>query len=1041
MICSTHNCFWNINEHNDIYCSGCGKKLLNIEANPSNSELLRIRKNSVTVINIHNKGSLALREIDLISNSDIKIVENPLTINPDESVKLAIKPGADEAVGSSGQFDVLSKPGNKILTFAYTIIDSSPLLLKIVNTIIKDDIYFIDSEQDKIEFSIHCDDYESIKKPELLYPEEEYLHIIFDENNKKTFQLRGINSLNNNDFLIRFSINPSGYSKDDKIFEFSFKKYDFPKLIEFINYRKHDCIFPDNTQTINHLQIIKYSALKKEIQLFVENTSNNNNFIITNIEVEDVLKKLSDNTEIESKPEKWFKCINKEKYLFNNYLSIDKHTQIEKEFLLLRFDVIPNNLPDELFIDRNNVIIDQPILFEATVAISYQDSFSAKTQKLKIKVPFEIFTPISTNITIDFGTTNSCIAYNKKLNQGDESIGVVIFDKKKELDQLPTVIRFLKLRNEIGYTFDLFNEEIAVSETDYELFLNIGEINVINSTAIGFKSQLKNRALNNQGMIFIDENNALKQFTPIELTALYFKAIIDKFESIYPYKSEKIHLTFPAVFSQYEKSCLLKALELCGYSRDRILLEVTEPIALAMYSIFKTEIADGETKLIGVFDCGGGTTDLTLVEYSNINGNNQVRFLASDGDDSLGGNYLTHRIAEYLYDSWLSEDSKKVINFPKEHLQLTEITESIDKKNYLHFYGTAENIKIINKTDDLMYFSNFLYDREGKAIQQDTMIKEIKKTKINDLFENSIKQPLEESLKKLNLLLIKANEKYNLLENYLSNEITNVLWIVGKEFIVFDNKGNKVFQEEFSSDDIDKLNNHYIQNVLEINADLDSEPLYHIIGLKISSDNKNYNVTNNLELNDYLINIPLKLDELILGGNSCRLKYIQELADEIVWSKSKPSFNADMAKTGVAKGAATYLYFPRNARRFNINGSKMIAYAIGYLLYGNFEILYDHWESEPFQKISSKKILLLEKEDLKIRIFENRDMIINQPNFFPHNPKKQPLIGFLNIPEELIGKSIKFTLLFNPDASEFSYEIYEFGTNVLLLDSNKMELV
>ena len=1039
MLCPSDNnpkCLWEINVQKDNYCPGCGLKLVDIEASIFNNSTLRLPKNNVTIITLENKGKIDIEDIYLESNDMIEEVENPLVINRNEKTKLVIKPNSASAIGSKGKLILKSNSDRILLNYDFVIIESAKIEISVDDGFNKDGCWYIDSNEKEIHFLIHStEDIVLPEKPQVSAPHNNILLLNYEDNklklnsmNYEAFSVIGLDNIKEETFEIKIQVNPTGYNKDIKEFDFNIKKYDFPRLYEFTYERKHNCKIPDRRFTEGRLQLIKGSTINKNLTISIANKSANKSFLIDNILVKDTIKRVvNDSKTFQIESNKWLQCTNKDEFTGK---SIDESLKADGK-IRIAFNIITEKIPNSLFIDEAGKEIKKPILFENEIILNYHDIFTNKTLFTPILITFEIFYPQETNITIDFGTTNSCLAYNKINESGNEAIGLVELDLNKHETQLPTVIRFLKLRDKDNTTSKLFQEKISVLVSDYEL-LTVAEgveANTINATAIGFKSQLKNRSLNEQGIVFSDNDGRFKNYSPIELTALYLKSTILNFESNYPYKAKKIHVTFPAVFTQYEKNNLLKAIELCGYSSENVVLEVTEPIALAMDFIFKLEIEEGEKKLIGVFDCGGGTTDITIAEFSKIDGAQNIKFLASDGDDILGGNYLTYLIAKKVYEHIQEKNKDQEIPFPENFIQLTEITNFEEKRNFNAFWSYAEKLKINNRIEK---FITQIYTKDGKVVQNRDI-----KLNIEEVYSSTIAEPIKETLNKINILLLQLYEKGDVFNSFIDNNKTNIIWIVGLKYIVFDN--NREMHTEFiNSFDLDKISESYM-NIRSFDTNLDLKPMYHILGIKFEANNSEYYTFSDLnKIKDYKIKFPLKLDYLLLGGNSSRLEYLRKLAKDVVWCHSKPEFDPNTAKTGVVKGAADYLYYTRMERPFQIQGTKMISYAIGYLLFGEFKILYNHWETEPFEEKKSEIFSITEERDLLIRIFENRDITKAKPEMIPHKPKKQPIIGSLNLPDTCIGKRVYFSFLFEPDKSEFFFKVYEFETDICLSEKQRM---
>jgi molecular chaperone DnaK (HSP70) len=128
-------------------------------------------------------------------------------------------------------------------------------------------------------------------------------------------------------------------------------------------------------------------------------------------------------------------------------------------------------------------------------------------------------------------------------------------------------------------------------------------------------------------LIDIEESNGVRQYHPYELTAKILARLKQMAEANAGEKVSEAVITIPACFNDSQREDMMKAAEIAGL-RARL---VNEPAVGAIADELTRE--SGETRTVLVFDFGGGTLDLSLVELAS----NCVTVRAVSGDAHLGG--------------------------------------------------------------------------------------------------------------------------------------------------------------------------------------------------------------------------------------------------------------------------------------------------------------------------------------------------------------------------------------------------------------------
>ncbi len=129
-------------------------------------------------------------------------------------------------------------------------------------------------------------------------------------------------------------------------------------------------------------------------------------------------------------------------------------------------------------------------------------------------------------------------------------------------------------------------------------------------------------------------------------------------------------ITVPAYFNDSQRQATKDAGKIAGLEVKRI---INEPTAAALaYGLDKQK---GD-RVIAVFDLGGGTFDVSIIEIADVDGEHQFEVLATNGDTFLGGEDFDHRLIEYLVDEFEKDQG---IDLRKDPLALQRLKEAAEK--------------------------------------------------------------------------------------------------------------------------------------------------------------------------------------------------------------------------------------------------------------------------------------------------------------------------------------------------------------------------
>ncbi len=129
-------------------------------------------------------------------------------------------------------------------------------------------------------------------------------------------------------------------------------------------------------------------------------------------------------------------------------------------------------------------------------------------------------------------------------------------------------------------------------------------------------------------------------------------------------------ITVPAYFNDSQRQATKDAGKIAGLEVKRI---INEPTAAAL--AFGMDKQQGDRK-VAVYDLGGGTFDISIIEISDIDGEHQFEVLSTNGDTFLGGEDFDMRLIDYLADEFKKEQGIDLHNDP---LALQRLKEAAEK--------------------------------------------------------------------------------------------------------------------------------------------------------------------------------------------------------------------------------------------------------------------------------------------------------------------------------------------------------------------------
>lgn len=162
-----------------------------------------------------------------------------------------------------------------------------------------------------------------------------------------------------------------------------------------------------------------------------------------------------------------------------------------------------------------------------------------------------------------------------------------------------------------------------------------------------------------------------KKYSPSQISAFILQKMKETAESFLGEKVEKAVITVPAYFNDAQRQATKDAGRIAGLEVKRI---INEPTAAALaFGLDKTEKGD---RKIAVYDLGGGTFDVSIIEIADVDGEKQFEVLSTNGDTFLGGEDFDQRIIDYIIGEFKKEQG---VDLSKDVLALQRLKEAAEK--------------------------------------------------------------------------------------------------------------------------------------------------------------------------------------------------------------------------------------------------------------------------------------------------------------------------------------------------------------------------
>ena len=264
-------------------------------------------------------------------------------------------------------------------------------------------------------------------------------------------------------------------------------------------------------------------------------------------------------------------------------------------------------------------------------------------------------------IGIDLGTTNSCVAV---IENGKSKV----IENSEGARTTPSIV---------AYTQD---EIIVGASAKRQAVTNPKNTIYASKRLIGrkFKEQAVQKDLDLMPYEIYENSNGDawvraqgKELAPPQISAEVLRKMKQTAEDYLGTTVTQAVITVPAYFNDSQRQATKDAGKIAGLEVLRI---INEPTAAALaYGVDK---ADKRDRKVAVYDLGGGTFDISIIDIANVDGDKQIEVLSTNGDTFLGGEDFDQRIMDYLVEEFKKEQG---VDLKNDMLALQRLKDSAEK--------------------------------------------------------------------------------------------------------------------------------------------------------------------------------------------------------------------------------------------------------------------------------------------------------------------------------------------------------------------------
>ena len=264
-------------------------------------------------------------------------------------------------------------------------------------------------------------------------------------------------------------------------------------------------------------------------------------------------------------------------------------------------------------------------------------------------------------IGIDLGTTNSCVAV---IENGSSKV----IENSEGARTTPSIVAYTKDEVLVGATA----KRQAVTNPKNTIYAA--------KRLIGrkFKEDAVQKDIDLMPYSIVEANNGDAwvevnddKLAPPQISAEVLRKMKKTAEDYLGEEVTQAVITVPAYFNDSQRQATKDAGKIAGLEVLRI---INEPTAAALaYGVDKTDKKD---RKVAVYDLGGGTFDISIIDIVNVDGDKQIEVLSTNGDTFLGGEDFDQRLMDYLVDEFKKESGA---DLKKDVLALQRLKEAAEK--------------------------------------------------------------------------------------------------------------------------------------------------------------------------------------------------------------------------------------------------------------------------------------------------------------------------------------------------------------------------
>ncbi len=265
-------------------------------------------------------------------------------------------------------------------------------------------------------------------------------------------------------------------------------------------------------------------------------------------------------------------------------------------------------------------------------------------------------------IGIDLGTTNSCVA----VMEGGTS---KVIENSEGARTTPSIIAYME-DGEILVGAPAKRQAVTnPRNTLYAVKRLIGR-------KFTEKEVQKDIGLMPYGIVKADNGDAWvevrgKKLAPPQISAEVLRKMKKTAEDYLGEEVTEAVITVPAYFNDSQRQATKDAGRIAGLDVKRI---INEPTAAAL--AFGLDKASKGDRKIAVFDLGGGTFDISIIEIADVDGEKQFEVLSTNGDTFLGGEDFDQRVMDYIVAEFKKESG---VDLSKDVLALQRLKDAAEK--------------------------------------------------------------------------------------------------------------------------------------------------------------------------------------------------------------------------------------------------------------------------------------------------------------------------------------------------------------------------